>query len=379
MSTIRSITYKLGIAAGILLAACGTKQPAPQQAAAPAAVPVVTDTVEPVNAVYHDEYPGTVVALNQVDIRAQVSGYITGIFFKDGDKVQKGQKLYSIDAQIYNANYQQAIANLQVQETNLLKAQRDADRYHELDKNDAIAKQQVDYADAALAAAKKQVEASKAALNSVKSTLSFATIYAPFSGTIGISQVKEGTAVVAGQTILNVLSTDNPIAVDFAVNQQELYRFTQMQQQGRTVGDSTFTIAFGNDIYPESGSIALIDRAVDQQTGTIKTRLQFPNNKSLLKPGMSTLVRVLNKTGNSAVLIPYKAVVEQLGEFFVYVVGDSSKVNQRKVTLGKQIGTSVVISAGLQAGEKIVVQGVQNLREGVQINDAPPQQPANKQ
>lgn len=379
MATIRSITYKLGIAAGILLAACGTKQPAPQQAAAPAAVPVVTDTVEPVNAVYHDEYPGTVVALNQVDIRAQVSGYITGVFFKDGDKVQKGQKLYSIDAQIYNANYQQAIANLQLQETNLLKAQRDADRYHELDKNDAIAKQQVDYADAALAAAKKQVEASKAALNSVKSTLSFATIYAPFSGTIGISQVKEGTAVVAGQTILNVLSTDNPIAVDFAVNQKELYRFTQMQQQGRTAGDSTFTIAFGNDIYPEAGSIALIDRAVDQQTGTIKTRLQFPNNKGLLKPGMSTLVRVLNKTGNSAVLIPYKAVVEQLGEFFVYVVGDSSKVNQRKVNLGKQIGTGVVISEGLKAGEKIVIQGVQNLREGVQINDAPPQQPANKQ
>ena len=352
------------LSVSLIAVSCGSRQPV-SQPSAPPAVAITVDTVEQSAAIYHDEYPGTVTALNQTDIRAQVSGYITDIYFRDGDQVQKGQKLYTIDAQIYNANYQQAQANLQVQETNLLKAQKDADRYHELDKNDAIAKQQVDYADAALAAAKKQVEAAKAALASVKSTVNFATIYAPFSGTIGITQVKEGSAVVAGQTILNTVSTNDPVAVDFEVNQQDLYHFAQLQKQAAT--DSTFTLAFGSEVYPFPGKIFMIDRAVNPQTGTIKTRLHFPNKNDVLKPGMTTIVRVLNKQNKMATLIPYKAVTEQLGEFFVYVLSDSNTVNQRKLKLSKQIGKNIIVTEGLTPGEKIAVEGVQNLREGAKV------------
>jgi len=365
--------WVLSLAALFVFASCGSKQQQQQQGPPPA-VAVTLDTVKASDARYNDEYPGTVTALNQIQITAQVSGYITGIFFKDGDKVTKGQKLYSIDAQVYNANYQQALANQAVQETNLVKAQKDADRYHELEKNDAIAKQQVDYADAALDAAKKQVEAAKATVNSVLANVKFATIYAPFTGTIGISQVKVGTSVVAGSTLLNTISTDNPIAVDFAVDQKEIYHFAKLQQQKDNAKDSTFTIAFGEDVYPYPGHISLIDRAVDPQTGTIKTRLVFPNDKSLLKAGMNARVRVLNTASAQATIIPYKAVTEQLGEFFVYVVGDSSKVSQRKVKLGTQIGTNVIVSDGLKAGEVIPIQGVQNLREGAVITTAPPQQ-----
>jgi len=333
---------------------CGESQQ-PQQGPPPA-VAVTTEDVKVTDAAYYDEYPGTVVALNQTEIRAQVSGYITGIYFKDGAKVSKGQRLYSIDQQLYNANYQQAIANQQVQETNLLKAQKDADRYHELDKKDAIAKQQVDYADAALEAARKQVDAAKANVNAVRANVNFATIVAPFSGTIGISMVRSGTSVVAGQTIMNTISTDNPIAVDFAVDQKEVYRFSQLQQLQKTK-DSTFSIAFGNDIYPYHGSINLIDRAVDPQTGTIKTRLVFPNDKNMLKAGMSTTVRVLNNASQKSVTIPYKAITEQLGEFFVYVVGDSNKVSQRKLVLGKQVGANIIVKDGLKEGEIVVVTG----------------------
>jgi membrane fusion protein (multidrug efflux system) len=356
----------------LMLSACGGKQQ--QQQGPPPAVPVTVEEVKSADATYYDEYPGTVVALNQTEIRAQVTGYVTGIYFKDGAKVTKGQRLYSIDQQLYGANYQLSIANLQVQETNLIKAQKDADRYHELDKKDAIAKQQVDYADAALEAAKKQVDAAKANVNAVRANVNFATITAPFSGTIGISQVRSGTSVVAGQTILNTISTDNPIAVDFAVDQKEVYRFSQLQQMQKQ-NDSTFSIAFGTEIYPFHGSISLIDRAVDPQTGTIKTRLVFLNDKNLLKTGMTTTVRVLNKASRESVTISYKAITEQLGEFFVYVVGDSSKVSQRKLSLGKQIGANIIVKDGLKAGEKVVVQGVQNLREGAVITTAPPQQP----
>ena len=358
----------------LLISACGGKQQQQQQGPPPA-VPVTVEEVKSTEATYYDEYPGTVVALNQTELRAQVTGYVTGIYFKDGAKVNKGQRLYSIDQQLYNANYQQSIANLQVQETNMLKAQKDADRYHELDKKDAIAKQQVDYADAALEAAKKQVDAAKANVNAVRANVNFATIMAPFSGTIGISLVRSGTSVVAGQTILNTISTDNPIAVDFAVDQKEVYRFSQLQLVQKPK-DSTFSIAFGSDIYPYPGNINLIDRAVDAQTGTIKTRLVFPNDKNMLKSGMSTTVRVLNSASEKSVIIPYKAVTEQLGEFLTYVVGDSNKVSQRKLLLGKQIGFNVIVKDGLKEGEKIVVQGVQNLREGSMITTAPSLQPA---
>jgi membrane fusion protein, multidrug efflux system len=360
-------------AALLVLAACGSKKPAQQ--GPPPAVNVTVTQAAIVDAAYYDEYPGTVIALNQTELRAQVTGYITAIYFKDGDKVVKGQRLYSIDQQLYNANYQQAVANLQVQETNMLKAQKDADRYHELDRQEAIAKQQVDYADAAYEAAKKQVQAAKANVNAVRANVNFATITAPFTGTIGISQVRSGTSVVAGQTILNTISTDDPIGVDFSVDQKETYRFAQLEKQTGKVGDTTFSIAFGNDVYPFHGKIELIDRAVDPQTGTIKTRLSFPNREKLLKSGMSTTVRILNNSNEKSVTVPYKAVSEQLGEFFVYVVGDSNKVKQRRIVLGKQVGTNIIVRQGLQGGESIVVEGIQNLREGAVVNTAPPPAP----
>ncbi len=350
----------------LTLAACGGKKQQQMPQAGPVAVTTMQVAAGGATASYYDEYPAILVPLNQSEIRPQVTGYITGIYFKDGAKVVKGQKLYSIDQQTYQANYEAALADVAVQQTNLTKAQKDADRYHQLDKQDAIAKQQVDYADAALEAAKKQVAAAKAAANAVRANVSFATITAPFTGTIGISQVRQGTSVVAGQTILNTISTDNPMAVDFSVDQREIYRFTQLQSSSN-LNDSTFTLAFGNEIYPQYGKIQIIDRAVDPQTGSIKVRLVFPNDKQLLKAGMSATVRVLNESSGGATMIPYKAVTEQLGEFFAYVVGDSNKVTQRKLVLGKQIGLDIIVKDGLQAGERIVVEGVQNLKEGTVI------------
>ena len=360
------------IAGSSLLFSCEDKQP---PVAAPPAIQVTLSTVSSTNAVYYDEYPATVSALNEIQLTSQVTGYVTSIHFKDGDKVRKGQLLYTLDAQVYNANYQRAVADLELQEANLEKSRKDAERYHELDKHDAIAKQQVDYADAAYEVAKRQVAAARANVASVQSNVKFSRIYAPFNGTIGISQVKQGTSVVAGQTVLNTVSTDNPIAVDFNINQKEIYRFIQLEQDKKRSSDSVFSVAFGSDIYPYPGSVGLIDRAVDPQTGTIKTRLIFPNDRGMLKAGMNATVRVKNNASSNSTIIPYKAVTEQLGEFFVYVTADSNKVTQRKVKLGKQIGGDIIISEGLKEGEKIAVEGVQNLREGSVITTAPPTPP----
>jgi membrane fusion protein (multidrug efflux system) len=349
----------------LFIVSCGNKGGAP--AFNPnAPVPVTTQEVKLAPVSYSDIYPATVVALNQIELRAQVSGFVTGIYFKDGDHVVRGQKLYSIDPQLYTANYDQAQANLAVQQTNLVKAQKDADRYHDLAKDDAIAQQQVDYADAALNAAVKQVEAAKAAVKGVQTNVRYATITAPFDGTIGISGVKVGAAVTQGQTLLNTVSTDDPMAVDFIIDQKEIYRFTKLSQT-KIPGDSTFTIAFNKtDVYPFPGKLSFLDRAVDPQTGTLKIRVGFPNKNNLLRPGMSCDIRVNNSSSAPVVLIPYKAVTEQLGEYFAYIVmGD--KVSQHKIQLGTHIGTDVIVKSGLKEHDVIVTEGVQKIHEGSTI------------
>jgi membrane fusion protein (multidrug efflux system) len=353
-----------------LLASCGEKKIASAVSTPPVYVSVAT--VSDTAATYFDEYPATLTALNEVRLTAQVNGYITGVYFQDGSQVVKGQKLYSIDQQVYAANLQQAFANQQVQETNLLRAQKDAERYHELEKHDAIAKQQVDYADAALEAARKQLNASRANVSAVRANVGFAVIRAPFSGSIGISQVKTGTAVVAGQTVLNTVSTNDPVAVDINVDQKDIFRFSQLQRQPGGAQDSTFTLRFGTDQYGHPGRVYLLDRSVDPQTGTLKARLVFPNATGLLKPGMNATVRVRSSNSSNAIIVPFKAITEQLGEYFTYVVGDSSKVEQRKVELGRQLGAGVIIRSGLKPGEHIVIEGVQALRQGSVITTTPP-------
>ncbi len=359
------------IGAAWLLSSCKDDK-ANSQPAAPPPVPVNVYTVTKGKATYYDQYPATVTALNQVDLRPQVNGYLTGIFFKDGSRVRKGQKLYTVDQQQYVANYQQAQANLQVQETNLMKAQKDADRYHELEKHDAIAKQQVDYADAALEAAKKQVAAAQANVSSVQTGLRYTTIYAPFDGTIGISQAKLGTAVSAGQTLLNTISSDDPMAVDVAIDQKDLYRFEQLHKKNADAKDSTFKLIMpGQEIYPHPGQIYLIDRAVDPQTGTIKARLVFPNKQNDLKAGMTTNVQILNNANTEKLLIPQKAVVEQMGEYFVYTT-DGKAAHQKKVSLGAKIGDRVVVNDGVNEGEQVITDGLQKLKEGAPVQIGQP-------
>ncbi len=364
-------TYKHSVLIGaiFLAASCGNKnQPGMQ---GPPAVSVVVQQVKASEVAYYDEYPAIVKALNEVELRPQVNGYITAMHFNEGERVKKGQKLYSIDQQQSEAAYQQAIANLSVQETNLLKAEQDVERYRALSKEDAIAQQQVDYAEAAYVGAKKQVEAAKATVRSVQTNVRYSTIVAPFDGTIGISAVRLGASVSPGVTLLNTISSDDPMGVEITVDQREIYKFGQLAKTKFEKGDSTFRLAFGDLLYPEPGRISVIDRAVDPQTGSIKMRLVFPNPNHALRSGMSGTIKVLT-TNQKSVLIPYKAITEQLGEFFVYVT-EGDKVSQRKVLLGKQIGTSVIIREGVKEGDRIVTEGVQNLREGSIIAEGSPE------
>ena len=333
----------------------------------PPATAVNVFKVQSGSAVYYDNYPATVTPVNEVEVRPQISGYITGIFFKEGQHVNKGEKLYQIDQQQYKGAYEQAVAQLNASKANLAKSQQDADRYQDLEKQDAIAKQTVDHALADLETAKKQVDAANANVSSVETNLRYATLYAPFSGTIGISQVKFGASVSPGSTVLNTISSEDPIAVDVALSEKLIPMLVKMQQKKPSKNDSTFTLQLSDQtIYPDPGHVFIIDRAVDPQTGTIKLRLLFPNPNKMLKAGMTCNVQVKNNSDNSTILIPYKAVLEQMGEFFVFVVKDN-KVQQQKVILGQQINNMVAVRSGLQVNEVIVTDGVQKLKDGSEV------------
>lgn len=359
------------IFSSVYFASCGnTEQSAQQMAPPPTPVSTYTVGVEEVTTV--DTYPGVVVALNEVELRGQVGGYITGIFVKDGQQVTRGQKLYEIDRTTYQAAFRSAKANLEVAKANHAKASRDAERYTSLAKQEAIAKQRVDYALTDLANAASQVAAAEASLAEAEANLNRSVIVSPLNGRIGISQVKLGALVSPGTTLLNTVSTTDPIGVDISINQSDIGRFIELQKSKTLKADSVFSIDLpGKGVYQMPGTITTIDRAVDPGTGTIKVRISFPNPESNLFSGMTCNVNVLNKAPEKQLTIPYKSVSEQLGEHYVYVVADSNKAEQRIIKLGREAKGKVVVVEGLKEGELIVSEGAQNIRPGATVQATP--------
>ncbi len=340
--------------------------------------PVTVQTVGTDVVTSYQAYPGTVVPLQEVQLRAEVTGYVTKLLFDEGQVVSRGKKLYEIDPTVYRAEYSAAKANVARAEANFQQAQRDAERYTRLHEQDAIAEQAYENALTGLEGAKTELEAVQATAQVARTNLGYATVTAPITGTIGVSDVKQGDLVTRGQTLLNTVSTDNPVAVDFEVNEKQLPKLLQLLKQS---SDSVFTVRLpdGSD-YGAYGRLLLIDRAVNRQTGTIRARLEVPNEDSYLRAGMNCTVRVQQRSEQPVVTIPYKAVTEQMGEYFVFVLGDSSQVRERRVRLARQVGDRAVIEDGLATGERIAVTGLQKLSDKTTVrvkeNDSSSQQKA---
>jgi membrane fusion protein (multidrug efflux system) len=354
----------LALAFSSALAACSKSQ---KKDTTQQPTPVTVQAAEKTDAVYYDQFAGTVVALNRVELRSQVTGFITAINFKEGEVVPKGKVLYEIDRRTFEAAVQQAQANLLSARASLNRAQKDADRYTELAKQDAVARQLVDNAVATLETSRSQVAAAAAALSAARTNLSYAIIRAPFTGRIGISQVKLGAQIATGSTLLNTISSENPIAVDFVVDESKIPRFIKLQDK-EIKSDSTFKVQLSTgDTYSHPGKIVVIDRGVDNQTGTIKVRIRFPNPKKELVDGMTCVLKVLNQESGNQVVIPYKAIVEQMGEYFVFVTQGDTIAKQQKVKVGPKVSDKIVVLNGVQAGDKIITEGLNRLRDGGKI------------
>lgn len=368
-----ALSYALGL---LTLASCGKKEDDQKKNAAPPATPVNLTAARTTEAIYYDEYPATVVALNTVELRTQVTGFVTGIFFKEGEVVPKGKLLYEIDERQFQAAYQQAQADLRSVQANATNAQVNAGRYQRLAEQDAVAKQLVDNAVTAAATARAQVAAAQASVNIARNNLGFSRVTAPFTGRIGISQVRLGSQVGAGTTLLNTISSEDPVGVDIVVTQTDIARFTALQDSKQARGDSTLRLVLPGGVnYPLPGRIRTLDRGVNSQTGTITVRVEFANPKRELKDGMSAVLKVLNTQSGQRLVVPYKAIVEQMGENFVYVATDSSTAQQRKVQLGPRLKDQIVLMSGIKEGDKVVTDGVQKLRDGAKITTEVPKTP----
>ena len=234
----------------------------------------------------------------------------------------------------------------------------------------------------------RQLAAANPDLAKAGTDLNYSIIKAPFDGTIGISQVKLGANVTKGVTVFNTLSTDGPVMVDFAINEKQIPRFAELQHA--KPADSIFHLLLpDNTPYKYTGEIAVIDRAINPQTGTLIIRLKFPNPDGALRAGMSCNVNVRSADTSAQLVAPMKAVVEQMGEYFVYTALDTLIPNlptqkdappavkglhamQKKVVLGQTIGDKVIVKSGLQPGEEIIVEGVQKLHDGSLITTKAP-------
>jgi membrane fusion protein, multidrug efflux system len=308
---------------------------------------------------------GTAKALNTVTVRSQVDGKIVDISFKEGQDVPKGYVLAKIDPVTYQAAYDQTVAKKAQDEAQLANARLDLDRYTRLAATNAVNKQQLDTQRALVAQLEAQIKLDQAAVDNARAVLSYTDIIAPIAGRTGIRLVDAGNLVRSAEaTGIVILTQLQPISVFFSLPQQNLPELTRGMAEGDLPVDA---LNAGGKGTLDKGKVMVIDNQVDQTTGTVKLRGEFPNNDLQLWPGQFVNVRVLIDTLRQAVVVPTAAIQRGPNGAFVYVLKQGNTVTVRPVTLTQQDDSRAVVATGLQAGEQVVTTGFARLTEGTQV------------
>lgn len=361
------------VAGMMLCVACGNSKKQQQQQAAMMGKmkpTVVAVEVTPASYTVAEKFPATLVAHDVVSLRPDVTGYLEAIRVPDGSSVTKGQPLYDIDRSRYSAAYGQVAASQEQAEADLAQKTRDYERYKSLLEHDAISKQTVDQANTAMLTAKANLSAAKAAVAKAGTDVSHAVVKAPVTGKIGIAQIKVGDIVNAGQTLINTIVNEHPMFADMDIPQSRLPEFQRMQ---KGQGDHKFYIQFGDGTrYGEEGKILTINNIVDPQTGTVRVRLVFQNSDGMLKSGMSIVAVMQYGTPGTQLAIPAKAIIQNLSETSVYTLSKDNVVTARDIIPGPITDTMLLVTNGLNAGDRIVVEGLQRVKPGDTVNIAGP-------
>jgi len=378
---------------------------------------VVVEQIDQRTVPIYSEYVGQTKADETVELRARVEGILQKIYFKEGSPVSKGEKLFTIDKRPYDASLQAAKAALAKsisdqaqaeQRTDVIQAQaaladaratysktqQDLARIEPLAKEKAVTEIERDAARAAdtsakanvdakianltnleasvkytIERAKAEVSAAKAKVTQAELDLSYCDIYSPISGIIGLKQVDEGNLVGRGEaTLLATVSTSNPVLVDFNLSEVEYLKIANRERPGSHAKDVRFELILSDDsVHPNPGTFKVLDRTVDPTTGTLKVQASFPNPGSFLRPGQFARVRVPVTQEENAILVPQKAIQELQGAKTVMVVDAQNKVQVRTLRLGDKADNYFIVLDGLQAGERVIVEGMQKARPGGEV------------
>jgi RND family efflux transporter MFP subunit len=347
----------------------------------------------------YGEWIGTLTGQVNAGIKAQVTGYLLTRDYKEGSYVRKGQLLFQIDPRPFQAALDQAngqLAQAQAQlvqdqaqlataEATQLRSQLDVEKYGPLSKADAVSKQDLDNANqtdlankaqvqaakAAIAAAKAQIQAGQAAVETASINLGFTRIISPIDGIAGIAQAQVGDLVSTSSGTLTTVSTLDPIRDYFTVSEQEYLALRkQFPGSGPEHWKLQLTLADGTT-YPHEGEFYFADRQVNQNTGAIQLAALFTNPGNVLRPGQYGKIRAVIRIQRNALVIPQAAVTDEQGSYLVAVVGNDGRVAMRPVRVAERTGTMWVVQEGLKPGDRVVVEGQQNLRPGMMVRAKP--------
>ncbi|HET9862952.1 MAG TPA: efflux RND transporter periplasmic adaptor subunit [Steroidobacteraceae bacterium] len=360
-------------AAVLLLAACGEQQGGPPP---PPEVGVITLKPRPV--AITDQLPGRTTAFRVAEVRPQVTGIVQKRLFTEGTEVKAGQQLFQIDPGSYRAALSAAEAALKRAEAQAVTAKLLAERYAPLIAANAVSRQENDEAIAARARADADVASARAAVEAARINLVYTQVLSPIAGQIGRTLVTEGALVTSGQQgALATVQQLDPIYVDIAQSSTEILRLQRQLADGELVKDDkdqaevTLTLEDGS-VYPERGRLRVSEAQVDPSTGSVVMRAVFPNPRRQLLPGMFVRAQLTQGTRAAALLVPQRGVSHNpKGEATVLIVDQDDKVQERVVTADRAIQGEWLITAGLNAGDRVIVDGLQKARPGAAVKPVP--------
>ncbi len=360
---------------GVVLVALAGCSPAPPAATPPPPAVVVADPVQrdvPVTL----ELVGQALGSQDVEIRARVEGFLDTVNFTEGTLVKKGQLLYKIDPKPFEATLASNKANLATWQSRLEKTNNDVRRLTPLAAQQAVSQMELDNAVSARDAAVAQVDAQKAQVDRASLDLGYTTISAPVDGLIGTTKVKPGNLVGRGEsTLLTTISVVDPIFFRVGIAEAEYLRIARRVQEQKAVGKLAdlpiqLILADGT-VHPHTGRFDTIERNIDPTTGTLALQLTFPNPERLIRPGQYGRARFDVDVKKGAVLVPQRAVQELQNLYSLAVVGPDNKVSFRNVKVGPRVDSLWVIDEGLKPGERVIVEGLQRVREGAVVTPKP--------
>ncbi|PFH28334.1 efflux RND transporter periplasmic adaptor subunit [Burkholderia sp. JKS000303] len=362
--------------AAVFLAACGKKESAPP----PQTPEVGVVTVQPQNVPVFTELPGRTSAFLVAQVRARVDGIVLRREFTEGGDVKAGQRLYKIDPAPYIAALNSAKATLAKAQANLVTQNALVARYKVLVAANAVSKQDYDNAVATQGQAAADVAAGKASVDTAQINLGYTDVVSPITGRVGISQVTPGAYVQASQaTLMSTVQQLDPVYVDLTQSSLDGLKLRQDVQSGRlkTTGPGAAKVSLileDGKTYPEPGKLQFSDVTVDQTTGSVTIRAVFPNPGRVLLPGMFVRARIEEGVNENAFLVPQIGVThDQKGQAIAMVVNASNKVESHPLKTTGMQGQNWVVEGGLEAGDRVIVQGVDKVRPGATVKAVPAQ------